>query len=250
MNVQVRPTFLLFLERDKEELVGSFHDIDGIEQPLIETDFCDEIRLFNGFFSPSFNDKSDLVCGDIRVGICDEDGELMASFSGVAEAFVISEVNNALEITLKGEGLPYMSNGALSIWMNRRKGVPVNKGSWIDLSSSEREAWLEVALLDARKRPIRIEKRMVDIDGAFVRDKVSFLCSFGEAVFGPGGYIGRDLDGLKDCLTGGFGFEPPLQLHWVNSTLSEESFRRCGESDSYRGILDVLKRANVQVVFD
>lgn len=249
MNEQIRPKFLLFLENDKDELVGSFHDVEGIEFPLNETDVCDGIRLFNGFFNPSFDEKSDLERCDIRICICDEEGELMTSFSGVAEELVISQVNNSLEVALKGEGLPFMSHGALSIWLNRRKGLPINKGSWIDLSLIEREAWLEVALLDSRKSAARMERSKAEIDGELVQDQVSFLCSFGEAVFGPGGYIGRNLSALEDCLTGGFGVESPLQLHWINSKLSEDSFRRRGESDIYKDILGVLEGANVQVVY-
>ena len=157
-------------------------------------------------------------------------------------------MNNELQVTLKGDGLPFMSHGALSLWLERRKGLPINKGEWLDLSPASRKAWLEVALLDSRRSPFNIEDGRVEIDGEFVQDQVSFLCSFGEAVFGPGGYIGRNLGALEDCLTGGFGVEPPLQLHWINSKLSEDSFKCRGESDIYKDLLDLLATANVQVV--
>lgn len=249
MNEQTRPRFLLFLDNDTSELVGSFHNVEGIEMPILGLDDCDEIRLFNGFFNPSFDKKSGIGCCDIKICICDNKGELMTSLSGVAEELVISQVNKSLEVTLKGEGLPFISHGALSIWLNRRKGVPINKGSWINLSSIEREAWLEVSLLDLRKNAARMESCKVEIDGELVQDQVSFLCSFGEAVFGPGGYIGRNLSALEDCLTGGFGVKRPLQLHWINSKLSEDSFRRRGESEVFKDIIKVLEGANVQVIY-
>ncbi|QIQ05269.1 barstar family protein [Streptomyces liangshanensis] len=43
------------------------------------------------------------------------------------------------------------------------------------------------------------------IDGAEVTDLDSFWRVIGAAVNGPGGYFGRNLDALVDCLRGGFG---------------------------------------------
>jgi hypothetical protein len=47
-------------------------------------------------------------------------------------------------------------------------------------------------------------REVVDFEG--------FLCALAEAIHGPGGYFGRDLLSLQDCLRGGFGLKPPWTL--------------------------------------
>ncbi|UGT65268.1 barstar family protein [Nocardia asteroides] len=59
------------------------------------------------------------------------------------------------------------------------------------------------------------------MDGRFITDRNGFFCAIGEAVNGPGGYFGSDLDGLADCLRGGFGAAPPFALTWLGFDLSE-----------------------------
>ncbi|MGW7237769.1 barstar family protein [Streptomyces sp. NPDC054804] len=43
------------------------------------------------------------------------------------------------------------------------------------------------------------------LDGTRIATLEDFRRVIGEAVNGPGGYFGRDLDALADCLGGGFG---------------------------------------------
>ncbi|MFF7981281.1 barstar family protein [Streptomyces sp. NPDC007901] len=43
------------------------------------------------------------------------------------------------------------------------------------------------------------------LDGGGIRTLEDFWRVIGEAVDGPGGYFGRNLDALADCLGGGFG---------------------------------------------
>lgn len=50
------------------------------------------------------------------------------------------------------------------------------------------------------------------LDCAEVIDKSSFFCAVGEAVNGPGGYYGKGLDSMHDCLSGGFGPTPPFRM--------------------------------------
>ncbi|WP_328679017.1 barstar family protein [Streptomyces sp. NBC_00322] len=47
--------------------------------------------------------------------------------------------------------------------------------------------------------------RTYAIDGAEVTDLDAFWRVIGEAVNGPGGYFGRNLDSFADCLSGGMG---------------------------------------------
>ncbi|MGW6918527.1 barstar family protein [Kitasatospora sp. NPDC054939] len=46
---------------------------------------------------------------------------------------------------------------------------------------------------------------MYVLDGTQVRTLEDFWRLIGEAINGPGGYFGRNLDAFADCLSGGFG---------------------------------------------
>lgn len=51
-------------------------------------------------------------------------------------------------------------------------------------------------------------------------------CRPGEAINGAGVYFGADLDGLNDCLRGGFGVVPPFTLRWLNPEVARGSLIR------------------------
>ena len=50
-----------------------------------------------------------------------------------------------------------------------------------------------------------VEKETAIVDGGRVDSFEMFFICLGEAVSGPGGYFGWDLQSLHDCLHGGFG---------------------------------------------
>ncbi|WP_030688476.1 barstar family protein [Streptomyces sp. NRRL B-1347] len=46
--------------------------------------------------------------------------------------------------------------------------------------------------------------------------------AIGEVINEPGGYFGRNLDALDDCLCGGWGATAPFTLHWDSSAEARE----------------------------
>ncbi|MDQ1011410.1 RNAse (barnase) inhibitor barstar [Streptomyces sp. V4I23] len=105
------------------------------------------------------------------------------------------------------------------------------------------------------------------IDGAEVTDLESFWTVIGEAVNGPGGYFGRSLDALADCLGGGMGTpdDGDFVVEWHHHELSrralgrEETVRQLGlragraHPDNRAEVLDRLARARAgagPTVFD
>jgi RNAse (barnase) inhibitor barstar len=60
------------------------------------------------------------------------------------------------------------------------------------------------------------------IDGRKIKSANDFYREIGRAVNGPGGYFGRNLDALADCLRGGFGTPEnrPYEFEWQHSALS------------------------------
>jgi RNAse (barnase) inhibitor barstar len=139
------------------------------------------------------------------------------------------------------------------IWDQWRQSPPTRRNQWTGLSSDGRAAWLEVVRLawtppstgDAPAHSV------FDLDGAHITDRPSFYCALGEAVNGPGGYFGADLDALADCLRGGFGATTPFTLVWHGQQESATRLSRLtgGDSDGsfYERALSILDAGGVIV---
>lgn len=70
--------------------------------------------------------------------------------------------------------------------------------------------------------PSEREPVIFRIDGRKVKSAKDFYREIGSAVNGPGGYFGRNLDALADCLRGGFGTpdDRPYEFEWLHSAQS------------------------------
>lgn len=61
------------------------------------------------------------------------------------------------------------------------------------------------------------------LDGTQIRTLEDFLRVIGEAINGPGGYFGRNLDAFSDCLSGGFGTpDDDYAVEWRDHQVSRE----------------------------
>ena len=87
------------------------------------------------------------------------------------------------------------------------------------------------------------------IDGRKIRSAKDFYREIGSSVNGPGGYFGRNLDALADCLRGGFGTpeDRPYEFEWQHSALSEHylSGARQGQRTLFDAIQAVFNDAGV-----
>jgi RNAse (barnase) inhibitor barstar len=87
------------------------------------------------------------------------------------------------------------------------------------------------------------------IDGRKIKSTKDFYREIGCAVNGPGGYFGRNLDALADCLRGGFGTpeDRPYEFEWQQSALSRhylENVQR-GQRSFFDSVQDVFDDAGV-----
>ncbi|AZN41603.1 barstar family protein [Paenibacillus albus] len=101
---------------------------------------------------------------------------------------------------------------------------PNRSGQWNDCSLEEKQAWLQVVRLRDQQSYKVQENLVVSIDGKHIQDEASFYLALGEAINGPFGYFGGNLDGLADCLCGGFGLESPFILRWRNFPSSYKGY--------------------------
>ncbi|MGW0927478.1 barstar family protein [Streptomyces sp. NPDC002644] len=137
--------------------------------------------------------------------------------------------------------------GAERAWELVRTGRLNRCGLWQELAAEERRAWLSVALWSrayrCRGRPDAPAGQVITLDGRHIVDESSFYCAIGEAVNGPGGYFGWNLDALDDCLRGGWGAATPFTVHWDSSA---EAGARLAEhvptEDGVVALFDLLLR--------
>jgi len=82
-----------------------------------------------------------------------------------------------------------------------------------------------------------------EIDGERFQDTDDFYAIIGEAVNGPGGYFGRGLDSLNDCLRGGFGTpeEGSFGFVWRHSQKSRAAL---GYAETLRQLQRKLDRCH------
>jgi RNAse (barnase) inhibitor barstar len=87
------------------------------------------------------------------------------------------------------------------------------------------------------------------IDGRKVKSANDFYREIGSSVNGPGGYFGRNLDALADCLRGGFGTPDnrPYEFEWQHSALSRHYLDevRHGQRTLFDEIQDVFTEVGV-----
>lgn len=127
---------------------------------------------------------------------------------------------------LEGTLINPPSNETLKLWDIWRNNVPNKIGEWRRLTNSYRFRWLEIVrLYNSQIHTKTIDKKIDDIylDGAYIKDSSSFFCALGEAVNGPGGYFGFDINSLQDCLCGSFGIKIPFTIIWYNSSVMIKS---------------------------
>ena len=83
------------------------------------------------------------------------------------------------------------------------------------------------------------------MDGRKIKSANDFYREIGRAVNGPGGYFGRNLDALADCLRGGFGTpeDQPYEFEWQHSAVSRKNLQHAQHGqqsffDSVRSVFD------------
>jgi RNAse (barnase) inhibitor barstar len=91
--------------------------------------------------------------------------------------------------------------------------------------------------------------RIFRIDGRKIKSVKDFYREVGRSVNGPGGYFGKNLDALADCLRGGFGTpeDQPYEFDWRHSDLSRRHLRdvKRGQCTFFDAVRDVFDDAGV-----
>jgi RNAse (barnase) inhibitor barstar len=158
--------------------------------------------------------------------------------------------SEAAESRLVVSTAPFYAPDPLSgrIWYRWQRELPTHMHTWQGLSTAGRTAWLEVALHHhGARQEVRVGResgQVYELAGSRVEDSLSFYCALGEAINGPGGYFGRGLDSLADCLSGGFGVTPPLTL----AVIDHDHVKRALGVSYFNELADVLTCRGVRIL--
>ncbi|WP_330461568.1 barstar family protein [Streptomyces sp. NBC_00820] len=224
------PKYALASDEDDTDFWGSAHEAEGLFTPLPDEEGARRVHLVGclprgGLLkSVAHVGSRRAMAGNACFDVLDTDGATMGSYF-VGDVTVV-----AVEPSARGAGLVDLTMtlwcenalpGAERVWDLIRTGRLNRTGMWHELAPEDRQAWLSVALWSReyrrRGRPDAPAGQVYTLDGRHVVDRDSFFCAIGEAVNGPGGYFGWNLDALNDCLRGGWGADTPFTLHWDSS---------------------------------
>ncbi|MGV9994220.1 barstar family protein [Streptomyces sp. NPDC003374] len=120
-------------------------------------------------------------------------------------------------LTLQGYTCAYPR--AREIWRRWASAEPLPYGEWARHPVDWHESWLHVvqnAWFTGGHRAARYgTDETVTLDGRLLTTGAGFYCALGEAVNGPGGYFGSNLDALDDCLRGSRA-APAFRIEWAH----------------------------------
>ncbi|MFE5718339.1 barstar family protein [Streptomyces erythrochromogenes] len=162
--------------------------------------------------------------------------------------------SDLIDLELEGKLSALVPEAARPLWERRLAGVLQTTGTWTDLDTRQRWAWLDHVL--RRPRPHtgvdRPSGHAYELDGRHVTDVPGLYLALGEAVGGPGGYLGANLHALADCLGGGFGRSGPATLLWRDSAVAREHLSHALAPDGwpydlFACVLDVLAEFRMRV---
>ncbi|MFC4034610.1 barstar family protein [Streptomyces polygonati] len=253
-------------DEDDADFWGSAHEAEGLFTPLADEEGARRVHLAGCLPQGGLLKSVDHVggrralAGNAWFDLLDGDGATMGSYF-VNEVTVVSVKPSA-----RGAGLVDLTvalwcenalAGAERVWDLIRAGHLTRTGMWHDLAPEDRQAWLSVALwsreYQRQGRPDTPAGQVFTLDGRHIVDRDSFYCAIGEAINGPGGYFGWNLDALNDCLRGGWGATAPFTLHWDSSAeararLAERVSTGDGEASLFDLLLEILEERGVSVI--
>ncbi|OKI25577.1 barstar family protein [Streptomyces sp. CB03911] len=260
------PRYALTSDEDDTDFWGLVHEADGFFTPLPQE--VGARRVYLGGCLPQGGLLKSLShvgtrrarAGNASFDVLDADGAAMGSYfvNDVTVTNVRPSERGAalvdLVVTLWCEdALP----GAERLWDLIRTGRLNRTGLWHGLTPEDRRAWLSVALWSReyrrRGRPDTPPGQVFTLDGRNVVDRDSFYCAIGEAVNGPGGYFGWNLDALHDCLDGRWGATSPFTLLWESSAearaaLVERVPAGDGGTPLFDLIVEILRGRGISVI--
>ncbi|QXV58748.1 barstar family protein [Amycolatopsis sp. TNS106] len=137
---------------------------------------------------------------------------------------------------------------AAAIWRHWASDVALLKGEWRRGDASYQSAWLHVVqnswFASGRSGASRSFDGVARLDGIDILTSSAFYCALGEAIYGPAGYFGTNLDALAECISSTCESERLREVVW-----QDFSFSRNVLGDSFtESIVELMREFGVSVV--
>ncbi|MGW6854872.1 barstar family protein [Streptomyces xanthophaeus] len=160
-----------------------------------------------------------------------------------------------IDLELEGKLSVPVPEQARPLWEHWLAGPSRTPGAWAGLDTRQRRAWLD-HVRERRVRPApdgRASGRSHTLDGRHVTDVPGLYLALGEAVNGPGGYLGGCPSSLADCLGGSSGYTAPGTLLWRDAATAREHLSNALEPDGrpydlFGEVLGILAEFRMRVV--
>lgn len=226
------------IEREDHVALGYFECAHGLAEQKNTNLNNREVSVFGfekGHVTPEGRRCFSQRCIDLLwVHLLDGDGQpfITHEIQDVHHLASHGEDAHMMELLLAGGFATEYSSEEWKLLERWSSQMPQEKNQWVTLCTSERRHWLDAcAAIRRTHRPHRPVRVTYDMDASHVTDYPSFFIAIGEAIHGPGGYFGRNVDALSDCLCGGFGATSPFTLKIRHAEIAQrhltsEAWRR------------------------
>ncbi len=143
-----------------------------------------------------------------------------------SETTALLESDVAAQVTFDYFGNRCEYAGAEAIWRHWTSNLDAKAGEWLLWPHELHDDWLHVLQNSWFARGHRAGNygttEQIVLDGAVMPERASLYCALGEAVNGPRGYFGSNLDALEDCLSHNYAGVRPSRVLWRKFEASEE----------------------------
>lgn len=201
------------IDDENNKVLGFCNEVEVL-QPNDEC--CSVLNLYGFKFTEEFMEMPKIILSNFRLNYLSKDEKSLGGYyfsPSINIKLGPLEIPDDKPIEIVGhfseEPLPF----AFEVWERLREN-PNERGQWKNCSLEEKQAWLQVVRLRCHTPRTDRNEQVITIDGNLIHDVETFFIAIGEAINGSFGYFGAGLDGLDDCLCGGFGLNPPFTLEW------------------------------------
>lgn len=104
------------------------------------------------------------------------------------------------------------------LWIKDIVNGDIFRLHWLSMSNEIKKKWLRFSYFYSLNKKQFLKNNIV-IDCQHISNDLEFLCSVGEAFFGVGGYLGSDLHGFFDIISGNYYTHidfSGIELTWLN----------------------------------
>lgn len=219
------------LYNDELEMIGRFEKVVGLSGELhtFEDDIDYFLRFEKGTVCEGFSELQNLMDFPAEVRVLDSSLNTVGKYHIFWKKCVFhtpaKNQNYFEEVTALCELYDFSHLESMYIWELWSSSSP-SLNQWAGLDFHKQRAWLEVAFREAWYRGpfVQSKRRSFTLDGSHVTNETNFYIALGEAIIGPRGFFGWNLDSLEECLsTGYFGTSAPFELVWKKSQVFMDS---------------------------